>query len=89
MSSITKYSTQLQKNLCISSGCNLLSEIRCHHCHEQYCHLCFMSHRKNLIDDMQSIYVQMLLNRQQGICEVVSFIDKQTKDAHRQAKKTY
>ncbi len=87
MSSITKRSIQLQTNLCISSGCNLLSEIKCRHCHEQYCHLCFMCHRKSLINDMQSISKQMLLNRQQGISEVVSFIDKQTNDAHQQAKK--
>jgi len=46
-----------------------------------------MCHRKSLINDMQSISKQMLLNRQQGISEVVSFIDKQTNDAHQQAKK--
>ncbi|CAF1126256.1 unnamed protein product [Rotaria sordida] len=87
MASITKYSIQLQTNLCISSGCNLQSEVICRHCHEQYCHLCFMCHRKYLIDDMQSISEQMSLNRQQGISEAISFIDKQAKDAHEQAKK--
>jgi hypothetical protein len=46
-----------------------------------------MTHRKNLLDDMQSISEQMLFNRQEGISEVVSFINKQTKDAHEQAKK--
>jgi hypothetical protein len=46
-----------------------------------------MCHRKSLIDDMESISKQMLLNRQQGISEVVSFINKQAKDAHEQAQK--
>jgi glutamyl-tRNA reductase len=46
-----------------------------------------MCHRKTLLDDMQSISDQMLSNRQQSISEVVSFIDKQAKDGHEQAKK--
>ncbi|CAF0801170.1 unnamed protein product [Rotaria sp. Silwood1] len=87
MSPITKNSIQLQTNLCISSGCDLPSEVICRHCHKQYCQLCFMCHRKYLIDDMQLISEQMSLNRQQGISEVISFIDKQAKDAHEQAKK--
>ena len=36
---------------------------------------------------MNSISEQMSLNRHQGVAEVVSFIDKQAKDAHDQAKK--
>lgn len=36
---------------------------------------------------MQSISAQMKTNRQQGMMEVLSFIDKQAKDAHDQAKK--
>ncbi len=87
MSSTTKRSVQLQTNLCISFGCDLPSEVICRHCHEQYCHLCFMCHRKNLLDDMQSISEQMLFNREQGLSEVVSFINKQAEDAHEQAKK--
>ncbi len=85
MSSTTKHS--ILSNLCITSGCNLASEVICRHCHEQYCYLCFMCHRKTLLDDMQSISDQMLSNRQQSISEVVSFIDKQAKDGHEQAKK--
>jgi hypothetical protein len=46
-----------------------------------------MCHRKNIIDDMQSISEQMSTNRHQGSVEVISFIDKQAKDAHEQAKK--
>ena len=46
-----------------------------------------MSHRKNIIDDMQSISEQMTTNRRQGVNEVITFIDKQAKDAHDQAKK--
>lgn len=46
-----------------------------------------MCHRKNILDDMQSISAQMKTNRQQGMMEVLSFIDKQAKDAHDQAKK--
>ncbi len=86
-SSMTKRSVQFQTNLCISSGCDQSSEVICRHCHEQYCHLCFMCHRKNIIDDMQFISEQMLSNREQGILEVVEFINKQTEDAHEQAKK--
>ena len=87
MSLTSKRSVQLQTNQCISSGCNITSEVICRHCNQQYCQLCFMCHRKYLIDDMNSISEQMLLNRRQGIAEVTSFIDKQTKDAHEQAKK--
>ncbi len=87
MSSITKRSVQFQTNLCLSSGCDQLSEVICRHCHEQYCHLCFMCHRKNLIDDMQGISEQMSFNREQGISEVVEFINKQAEDAHEQANK--
>jgi glutamyl-tRNA reductase len=86
MSSTSKRSVQLQTNQCISSGCNLTSELICRHCNQQYCQLCFMCHRKYLIDDMHSISEQMLLNRRQGAGEVISFIDKQTKDAHKQAR---
>lgn len=46
-----------------------------------------MCHRKNILDDMQSISEQMTINRRQGTTEVISFIDKQAKDAHDQAKK--
>jgi hypothetical protein len=46
-----------------------------------------MCHRKNLIDDMQSISNQMLTNRRDSISEVITFINKQSKDAHEQAKK--
>jgi hypothetical protein len=46
-----------------------------------------MCHRKNILDDMQSISEQMSTNRHQGVAEVISFIDKQAKDAHEQAKK--
>jgi len=80
-------SVKLQTNICISSSCNLTSEVICRHCSQQYCQLCFMCHRKNIIDDMQSISEQMSTNRHQGVSEVVSFIDKQAKDAHEQAKK--
>lgn len=87
MSSVTKHSVPLQKTLCISSGCNLFSEVICRHCHKQYCRLCFMSHRKYLITDMKSIAGQMSLNRQQSVNEVISFIDRQANDAQAQAKK--
>ncbi|CAF1106581.1 unnamed protein product [Adineta ricciae] len=87
MSSPTKRSIQLQTNLCNASGCHLPSEVICRHCHEHYCYMCFMCHRKSLLDDMQTISEQMSLNRRQGILEVVSFINKQAKDAHDQAKK--
>jgi len=80
-------SVKLQTNICISSSCNLTSEVICRHCSQQYCQLCFMCHRKNIIDDMQSISEQMSTNRHQGVTEVISFIDKQAKDAHDQAKK--
>jgi hypothetical protein len=79
-------SVNFQTNLCISSSCNLPSEVICRHCSQQYCQLCFMCHRKNIIDDMNSISEQMSLNRHQGVAEVISFIDKQAKDAHDQAK---
>lgn len=46
-----------------------------------------MCHRKNILDDMQSISEQMVNNRRQGVAEVAAFIDKQAKDAHEQAKK--
>ncbi|CAF1440465.1 unnamed protein product [Adineta steineri] len=87
MSSTTKCSIQLQINPCISTGCDSTSEVICRHCHEQYCYLCFMCHRKSLLDDMQSISEQMSLNRRQGVSEVIEFINKQSKDAHDQAKK--
>ncbi len=80
-------SVKLQTNICVSSSCNLTSEVICRHCSQQYCQLCFMCHRKNIIDDMQSISEQMSTNRHQGSVEVISFIDKQAKDAHEQAKK--
>jgi copper chaperone CopZ len=80
-------SVKLQTNLCQSSSCNLTSEVICRHCSQQYCQLCFMCHRKNIIDDMQLISEQMSINRHQGVAEVISFIDKQAKDAHEQAKK--
>ena len=38
-----------------------------------------MCHRKNILDDMQSISEQMTINRRQGTTEVISFIDKQAK----------
>ena len=87
MSSITKDPVPSQAKLCRAAGCQLPSEVICRHCHEQYCHLCFMCHRKYLIDDMQSISKQMSLNRQQAISEVVSFINRQAKDGHEQARK--
>ncbi|CAF3417310.1 unnamed protein product [Rotaria sp. Silwood1] len=80
-------SVKLQTNLCISPSCTLTSEIICRHCSQQYCKLCFMCHRKNILDDMRSIYEQMELNRRVGAAEVMTFIDKQAKDAHEQAKK--
>jgi len=80
-------SVKFQTNLCISSSCHLTSEVICRHCSQQYCQLCFMCHRKNIFDDMQSISDQMSTNRRQGVSEVISFIDKQAKDAHDQAKK--
>lgn len=46
-----------------------------------------MCHRKNILDDMQSISEQMAINRRHSTAEVMSFIDKQAKDAHDQAKK--
>jgi len=36
---------------------------------------------------MHSISEQMAVNRHEGVAEVISFIDKQAKDAHEQAKK--
>ena len=86
MLSPTKCSVQLQTNLCISSGCNHPSELICRHCHQSYCYLCFMCHRKNLLDDMQSIAKQMSNNREQGTVEVISFINQQAEDAREQAK---
>lgn len=80
-------STKLQPNFCVSSSCDSVSEVICRHCSQSYCQLCFMCHRKNILDDMHSISKQMATNRQQGVAEVVSFIDKQAKDAHEQAKK--
>ncbi|CAF0933219.1 unnamed protein product [Rotaria sordida] len=80
-------SVKLQTNLCISPSCNLISEVICRHCSQQYCTLCFMCHRKNILDDMRSIYEQMEINRRIGAAEVITFIDKQAKDAHDQAKK--
>lgn len=76
-----------KRNLCISSGCNLPSELICCHCHEQYCQFCWMCHRKTLFDDMQSIAKQMSINREQGVSEVVAFINKQAEDAHEQTKR--
>jgi hypothetical protein len=46
-----------------------------------------MCHQKNVLDDMECVSKQMLINRKNGIAEVVSFIDQQAKDAHDQAKK--
>ncbi|CAF4094998.1 unnamed protein product [Adineta steineri] len=80
-------SVNFQTNFCISSSCNLASEVICRHCSQQYCQLCFMCHRKNILDDMHSISEQMSTNRNQGVAEVILFIDKQAKDAHDQAKK--
>lgn len=82
-----KPSVKSQGNVCLSPSCSLTSEVICRHCSQQYCQLCFMSHRKNIIDDMQSISDQMTTNRRQGVNEVITFIDKQAKDAHDQAKK--
>lgn len=45
-----------------------------------------MSHRKNLLNDMQSIAKQMSMNREQGTVEVISFINQQAEDAREQAK---
>jgi transcription termination factor NusB len=83
----TMRSVKLQTNFCISSSCNSSSDVICRHCSQQYCELCFMCHRKNILDDMHSISDQMSTNRHQGVAEVISFIDKQAKDAHEQAKK--
>lgn len=80
-------SVKLQTNLCVSPSCDSSSIFICRHCSQQFCQLCFMCHRKNILDDMQSISAQMKTNRQQGMMEVLSFIDKQAKDAHDQAKK--
>ena len=80
-------SVKSQTNLCTSPSCNLTSEVICRHCSQQYCQLCFMCHRKNILDDMQSISEQMSTNRHQGVSEVIAFIDKQAQDAHDQAKK--
>ncbi|CAF3032934.1 unnamed protein product [Rotaria sp. Silwood2] len=80
-------SVKLQTNLCISPSCDLISEIICRHCSQKFCKLCFMCHRKNILDDMRSMYEQMIINRRIGTAEVMTFIDKQAKDAHEQAKK--
>lgn len=80
-------SVKLQTNFCVSSSCHSVSEVICRHCSQNYCQLCFLCHRKNILDDMQSISDQMKTNRHQGIAEVAAFIDKQSKDAHDQAKK--
>lgn len=80
-------SVKLQTNFCCSSSCHSVSEVICRHCSQNYCQLCFLCHRKNILDDMKSISEQMKSNRVQGISEVTAFIDKQAKDAHDQAKK--
>ena len=80
-------SVKLQTNLCVSSSCESSSEVICRHCSQQYCQMCFMCHRKNIVDDMSAISRQMSVNRNAGVLEVVTFIDKQAKDAHDQAKK--
>lgn len=80
-------SVKLQTNFCVSSSCHSVSEVICRHCSQNYCQLCFLCHRKNILDDMKSISEQMKNNRLQGISEVAAFIDKQAKDAHDQAKK--
>lgn len=74
----------IDHQVCSSSGCQFISELLCRHCQEQYCYLCFMSHRKSLLNDMKSISDQMSHNRQQGTNEVVEFINKQAQDAHDQ-----
>ncbi|UJR23047.1 hypothetical protein I4U23_026073 [Adineta vaga] len=80
-------SVKFQTNFCASTSCDSTSEVICRHCSQQFCQLCFMCHRKNIIDDMNAISEQMTMNRHQGVTEVMAFIDKQAKDAHEQAKK--
>ncbi|CAF1170311.1 unnamed protein product [Adineta ricciae] len=80
-------SVNFQTNFCASTSCDLSSEVICRHCSQQFCQLCFMCHRKNILDDMNAISEQMAMNRHQGVSEVMAFIDKQAKDAHEQAKK--
>ena len=45
-----------------------------------------MCHRQSLFDEMHLLSEQMSINRQQGVVEVVSFINRQAYDAHQQAK---
>ncbi|CAF3344742.1 unnamed protein product [Rotaria socialis] len=80
-------SVKLQTKLCISPSCEGSGEIICHHCSQAYCRLCFLCHRKNVLDDMRSIHEQMSSNRRVGVAEVTTFIDQQAKDAHEHAKK--
>ncbi|CAF1082585.1 unnamed protein product [Didymodactylos carnosus] len=71
---------------CAQTMCCQHPEITCRHCAQQYCYLCFMSHRTHIIDDMTSIHSQMVKNRKQGVDDIVKFIDKQAQDAKEQAK---
>ncbi|CAF5117934.1 unnamed protein product, partial [Rotaria magnacalcarata] len=75
-------SVKLQTKLCVSPSCEDSGEIICHHCSQSYCRLCFLCHRKNVLDDMHSIHEQMSSNRRVGVAEVTTFIDQQAKDAH-------
>ncbi|CAF0951126.1 unnamed protein product [Didymodactylos carnosus] len=76
----------MSSTVCTSPMCSIQSEIRCRHCDEVYCYLCFMSHRKNIFDEMMAIRKQMIEDRRQGVAEVTKFIDKQAQDAKEQAK---
>lgn len=86
MLSKTKHGGKSQTTGCISSGCNLSSEVICNHCQERYCRMCFICHQKHIAIDVESISEKISLNREQGVSEVTAFIDKQAKDAHEQAQ---
>ena len=82
----SKFSNQAQTDSCISATCNQKSDLQCRHCSEPFCQTCFIHHRRNLLVEMEAISEQMLINRRQGVAEVVQFINKQAVDANQQAQ---
>ncbi|CAF0866182.1 unnamed protein product [Didymodactylos carnosus] len=79
-------SVQIQTSICVESMCSQHSEVVCRHCNQHYCYLCFMSHRRHILNEMSLIHSQMVTNRSKGVEEVVKFINKQAQDAQDQAK---
>lgn len=87
MSLSEQNSTNFQLNICRGEGCEQSGKFKCHHCSKSYCYLCFMCHRKYLIEQMKMLSEQMTVNRRQSIEEVVEFINRQAKDAQKEAEK--